>query len=48
MLAVKRIGHLTLATPDVERQVDYYTRILGLTLVAREDGRAILALTQYG
>jgi catechol 2,3-dioxygenase-like lactoylglutathione lyase family enzyme len=43
MLAVKRIGHLTLATPDVERQVDYYTRILGLTLVAREDGRAILA-----
>jgi catechol 2,3-dioxygenase-like lactoylglutathione lyase family enzyme len=47
MLAVKRIAHITLTTRDLERQVDYYTSILGLTLVARDSGRAILA-TQTG
>ena len=40
MLQVKRIGHATLTTPDLERQIDYYTRVVGLTVVARErDGR---------
>jgi catechol 2,3-dioxygenase-like lactoylglutathione lyase family enzyme len=29
MLQVKRIGHATLTTPDLERQLDYYTRVLG-------------------
>jgi catechol 2,3-dioxygenase-like lactoylglutathione lyase family enzyme len=29
MLQVKRIGHATLATPDLERQLDYYTRVVG-------------------
>ena len=43
MLQVKRIGHATLTTPDLERQHDYYTRVLGLCTVAREKNRAILA-----
>src|SRR4029079_14943471 len=43
MLQVKRIGHATLTTPDLERQLDYYTRGLGLCTVAREKNRAILA-----
>jgi catechol 2,3-dioxygenase-like lactoylglutathione lyase family enzyme len=43
MLQVKRIGHATLTTPDLERQLDYYTRVVGLSIVAKEKGRAILA-----
>src|SRR5215472_7402886 len=43
MLQVKRIGHATLSTPDLERQLDYYTRVVGLSIVAKEKGRAILA-----
>jgi len=43
MLQVKRIGHATLTTPDLERQLDYYTRVVGLSTVAKEKGRAILA-----
>lgn len=43
MLAVKRLAHVTLTTPDIERQVEYYTRVLGLSVVDREKNRAILA-----
>ncbi len=43
MLQIKRAGHSTLTTPDLERMVDYFTRIVGLSLVAREKGRAVLA-----
>src|ERR1700757_4977935 len=43
MLQVKRIGHATLTTPDLERQFDYDTRVVGLTAVATEKKRAILA-----
>ncbi len=43
MLQIKRAGHSTLTTPDIERMVDYFTRIVGLSLVARERKRAILA-----
>jgi catechol-2,3-dioxygenase len=43
MLQVKRVGHSTLTTLDLERMVDYFTRIVGLSLVTREKGRAILA-----
>src|SRR5258708_34956956 len=43
MLQVKRIGHATLTTPDLERQLDYYTRVIGFSLVAKEKNRAILA-----
>jgi catechol 2,3-dioxygenase-like lactoylglutathione lyase family enzyme len=39
---VKRIGHATFETPDLERQIDYYTQIVGLVLALRESGRAFL------
>jgi catechol 2,3-dioxygenase-like lactoylglutathione lyase family enzyme len=43
MLQVKRAGHSTIITPDIERAVDYFTGLLGLSLVAREKNRAVLA-----
>ena len=43
MLQVKRAGHSTLTTPDIGRMVGYFTRIVGLSLVARDKDRAILA-----
>jgi hypothetical protein len=43
MLQVKRAGHSTLTTPDIGRMADYFTRIVELSLVARDKDRAILA-----
>jgi len=43
MLQIKRAGHSTLTTADLERMIDYFTRIVGLSLVAREKDKAILA-----
>jgi catechol 2,3-dioxygenase-like lactoylglutathione lyase family enzyme len=43
MLQIKRLGHSTLTTPDLERMVDYFTRIVGLSLAAREKNKAIFA-----
>jgi catechol-2,3-dioxygenase len=43
MLQIKRAGHSTLTTPDIERMIDYFTRIVGLNLAARDRSRAILA-----
>ena len=28
MIGIKRIGHATFETPDVERQIDYYTGVV--------------------
>jgi catechol 2,3-dioxygenase-like lactoylglutathione lyase family enzyme len=46
MIAVRRLGHATLTTPDVDRQVAYYTTVVGLTLVERDGKRAFLASKQ--
>src|SRR5262249_43899312 len=35
MIAVRRLGHATLTTPDIDRQVAYYTTVVGLTLRER-------------
>jgi catechol 2,3-dioxygenase-like lactoylglutathione lyase family enzyme len=43
MLQIKRAGHSTLTTPDIERTLDYFTRIVGLSLTARDKNRAVLA-----
>ena len=43
MLQVRRLGHATLATPDLERQVDYWTGAIGLQLVDRGKDHAVLA-----
>jgi len=45
MIKVRRIGHANFTTPDVNRQVAYYTEILGLTLVDKTPQAAYLAST---
>src|SRR5689334_3431875 len=47
MIEVKRLAHATFNTPDLDRIVDYWTRIIGLTVVERDSKRAFLA-TRYG
>lgn len=47
MIQVKRLAHATFNTPDLERMVDYWTRIIGLTVVEREPRRVFLA-TRFG
>ncbi len=42
MIQVRRLGHVTLETPDVQRQADYYAEVIGL-LVLRDGERAILS-----
>jgi catechol 2,3-dioxygenase-like lactoylglutathione lyase family enzyme len=46
MIQVRRLGHATLTTPDLDRAIDYYVEIIGLTLVARGRERAFLASRQ--
>jgi catechol-2,3-dioxygenase len=43
MIPVKRISHATLETPDLDRQIDYYINIVGLTLLAKDSSQAIFA-----
>jgi catechol 2,3-dioxygenase-like lactoylglutathione lyase family enzyme len=43
MIKVTRIGHATFETPDLERQIDYFTNVIGLVLAERDGGRAYLA-----
>ena len=43
MIQVKRLGHATLTTPDLEKQVDYYSEVVGLTVLEKSRDRAILA-----
>lgn len=43
MLRAKRIGHATFATTDIDRQVEYWQRVVGLSVVDRSATRACLA-----
>jgi catechol 2,3-dioxygenase-like lactoylglutathione lyase family enzyme len=43
MLNVRRLAHVTLTTSDLQRQIDYYTDIIGLSLVDASSDRAVLA-----
>src|SRR4029077_1687089 len=43
MIQVTRIGHATLETPDLDRQIDYFTDVVGLVPAERQNGRAFLA-----
>ncbi len=45
MIRVKKIAHATYETPDLDQQVEYYTDILGLNLVAKDKDTAYLAST---
>jgi catechol 2,3-dioxygenase-like lactoylglutathione lyase family enzyme len=42
MIKVRRIGHATFETPDLERQIEHFTSVTGLVLAAREKDRALL------
>ena len=43
MIQVKRFSHAAFETSDLERQIDYFTQVVGLAVAARENGRAHLA-----
>jgi catechol 2,3-dioxygenase-like lactoylglutathione lyase family enzyme len=43
MINVLRVGHATFTTPDLERQVAYYSDVLGLIVTERDKNRAFLA-----
>jgi len=45
MIPVRKISHATYETPDLDRQVEYYTEILGLTLTGKDKDVAYLANT---
>jgi catechol 2,3-dioxygenase-like lactoylglutathione lyase family enzyme len=45
MIRVKKIAHATYEMPDVDKQVEYYTEILGLALTERSKDAAYLAST---
>jgi catechol 2,3-dioxygenase-like lactoylglutathione lyase family enzyme len=38
----RRLGHATFETPDLDKAIDYYTRVMGLVVAAREKNRAFL------
>ena len=46
MIDVRRLAHATLTTPDLDRQVAYYTEVIGLTLLDRGARHAVLASKQ--
>ena len=43
MIKVNRIVYGAFETPDLEGQIDHYTKIMGLTLVAKEADAAYLS-----
>jgi catechol 2,3-dioxygenase-like lactoylglutathione lyase family enzyme len=45
MIRVTKIAHASYETPDLDQQVEYYTDVMGLSLVAKEKDTAYLAST---
>ena len=43
MIGVRKISHASYETPDLDKQADYYTNVLGLTLTAKERDATYLA-----
>jgi catechol 2,3-dioxygenase-like lactoylglutathione lyase family enzyme len=43
MIQARRVGHVTLSTTELARQVEYYTQVIGLAVVDRTATRAVLA-----
>src|SRR5262249_3949734 len=43
MIQVRRISHATFETPDLDQQVEHFTKVTGLVVAAREKDRALLA-----
>jgi catechol 2,3-dioxygenase-like lactoylglutathione lyase family enzyme len=46
VIKVKRLGHATISTPDIETQTDYYSRLLGLSTIERSKDRVYLGSKQ--
>jgi len=42
MIKVKRLRHVSFASPNIEAQLDYYQSIIGLAVIGRDDRRIIL------
>lgn len=45
MIGVRKISHASYETPDLDKQVEYYTDVLGLSLIAQERNAIYLAST---
>src|SRR5262249_14636312 len=43
MVKVHRLGYANLVTPDLEKQVDYWTRVIGLQIIDRNSDQVFLA-----
>jgi catechol 2,3-dioxygenase-like lactoylglutathione lyase family enzyme len=43
MINVRRISHATFETPDLDQQIEHFTKVTGLVVAAREKDRALLA-----
>jgi len=43
MIKLRRIGHATFETPDLDKQIEHFTQVTGLVVAAREKDRALLA-----
>ncbi len=41
MIGVRKISHASYETPDLDKQTEYYTDILGLTLIAQRKKRGL-------
>lgn len=47
MIKARRIGHVTFETPDIDRQIEYFTQVVGLVLAGR-DGSSAYLTTRVG
>ena len=43
MIKIKRLGHATFSTTDLDRQIDYWTRVIGLQIVDRGKDHCVFA-----
>ena len=43
MIQVRRLGHATLTTPNIDRAIEYYNEVIGLNVVTRDKKSAVLA-----
>ena len=43
MIQVKRLGHATFSTPDLDRQIEYWRDVVGLTLIERSANQVLFA-----
>jgi len=46
MIQVRRLGHATITTPDLDRAIDYYAEVVGLAPIHRDGSGAVLATKQ--